>query len=106
MDNLTIAARAVLELAAREAAARCTRVDAIHLLLALVREPNGGAARIFRELGVSAAPILREVEPLAWLEPSRDAPGDRTFGPRAVRALDLAAEEGLAGNHELVDTDH
>jgi|SRR4051812_17130998 ATP-dependent Clp protease ATP-binding subunit ClpA len=58
-------ARACLERSLREAVRRGDRhLGVEHLLLSLLGEPDGGAARTLEALGVSATQLRRELEPL------------------------------------------
>lgn len=78
-----------------------------HLLLGLIREEEGLAARILERLGVEIGPvreaILREYPPVG---PSSN-PGEQIpFTPRGKRVLELALREALSLGHNYVGTEH
>lgn len=63
--GVTPFARACLERSLREAVRRGDRhLGVEHLLLALLGEPDGGAAQTLEELGVSPTQLRRELEPV------------------------------------------
>ena len=76
-----------------------------HLLLGLLREGEGIAARSLQALGVNADKVRKEVEKIV-------APGKPGFGeeigltPRAKKVLELAQEEGRRQGVSYVGTEH
>jgi hypothetical protein len=102
-ENLTPAAQRVLELAQLEAES-WARVEPIHVLLALLREPSGGARLVFRELRVPAETLYRQVAGIADREPTVSA-SEGLVSVGVVRVFELAAAEAREGGYEDVDTD-
>jgi ATP-dependent Clp protease ATP-binding subunit ClpA len=100
------ARRAVIELAQDEVR-RLTHnyVGTEHLLLGLLREEQGGAARALGELGIELGPVRERVRRIVGVG---DEPifGDVPFTPRARKVLALAREEATALNHVSVGTEH
>jgi ATP-dependent Clp protease ATP-binding subunit ClpC len=103
-ERFTAPARQVVVLAADEA--RDLRHDYIgpeHLVLGLIREQDGLAARTLDELGVTAAAVRAQLEAVAG-EPRET--GQMPFQPPAKRALDAAVEQADAMKHRWVGTEH
>src|SRR6476469_7325256 len=99
LENLTVAAQKVIKLAREEAAAAGTdRVQAPHLLLALVAEVNGGVSHVLRSTGVRIEKLRREARAFAV---RRDVPlaGSVELGAGAREALALAVEEAKGACH-------
>ena len=100
------ARQAAIELAQEEARSlNHNYVGAEHLLLGLLREEQGGAARALKELGIELNAVREEVRRIVGLG---DNPvfGDIPFTPRARKVLALAREEATALNHVSVGTEH
>ncbi|MGI6574283.1 MAG: ATP-dependent Clp protease ATP-binding subunit [bacterium] len=76
-----------------------------HILLGLIREGTGVAAKVLTELGLDAEKIRKEVEQII-------GPGNGTiaeeisFTPRAKRVIELAIDEGRRLGHNYVGTEH
>ena len=76
-----------------------------HLLLGLLREEEGIAARVLTSLGISLEDVRAEVAQLVG--PGDDiATGQVPFTPRAKEVLELALEEGLSLGHNYIGTEH
>jgi ATP-dependent Clp protease ATP-binding subunit ClpA len=76
-----------------------------HLLLGLLGEPDGLAARALRGFGVSADGARRAVTAVigtGTAEPSGHIP----FTPRAKKTLELALREALQLHHNYIGTEH
>lgn len=76
-----------------------------HLLLGLIREQEGIAARALKQLGVSYEEFLEQVEDTV----NRESPAPTThipFTPRAKRVLELALRETLQLGHNFISTEH
>lgn len=76
-----------------------------HLLLGLIREQEGIAARALMQLGVSYEEFLEQVEDTV----NRENPAPMThipFTPRAKRVLELALRETLQLGHNFISTEH
>jgi len=85
-----------------------------HLLLGLVREGDGVAARVLERLGVSPGRVRNEIHRLLGLPEGRvvgQSLGQPSFSPKAKRVLELAMDEAKELNPKLglphyVDTEH
>ena len=85
-----------------------------HLLLGLVREGEGVAARVLERLGVSIGRVRHEVQRMLGLPEGRMSPSvpmPMTLSPKAKRVLELALEEARELNPRLglpnyIDTEH
>ncbi|MEU4574204.1 Clp protease N-terminal domain-containing protein [Nonomuraea sp. NPDC023979] len=103
-ERFTESSRQVVVLAREEA--RAMRHGAIgtgHLLLGLVREGEGPAARVLAECGVSLEGVRACVEAE---EPRRDPAGHAPFTARAKRVLELSLREALGRRHDFIGTGH
>lgn len=76
-----------------------------HLLLGLVREGSGIAARALQNMGVDLNKVRQEVERII---PKGDKPVIQgiSYTPRAKRVVELAIEEGQNLGHNYVGTEH
>jgi ATP-dependent Clp protease ATP-binding subunit ClpC len=76
-----------------------------HLLLGLLREHEGLAARVLEELDVTVEGARAQVVRLVG---SGEAPtsGQLPFTPRAAKVLELALREVLALGHDNIRTEH
>jgi ATP-dependent Clp protease ATP-binding subunit ClpC len=76
-----------------------------HLLLGLVHEGDGYAARALRQLGVDETGVRAEVE--RRLGRSDDAPPSQIpFTARSKKALEMALREALQLGHNYIGTEH
>ncbi len=76
-----------------------------HLLLGLLREEDGVAARALGSLGVSLEAVRRDVE--AIIGRGEAVPkGHIPFTPRAKKVLELALREALQLGHNYIGTEH
>jgi ATP-dependent Clp protease ATP-binding subunit ClpC len=76
-----------------------------HVLLGLVREGEGFAARALAAMQISLVDIRREVE--AIIGKGQAAPqGHLPFTPRAKKVLELALREALQHGHNYIGTEH
>ena len=76
-----------------------------HLLLGLVREDAGGAARVLASLGVTLDPVReRVVEMLGRGEAV--GTGQLVFTPRVKKVLELALRESVAMRRPGIGTEH
>ena len=100
------ARQAAMELAQDEARSlNHNYVGTEHLLLGLLREEQGGAARALHALRIPLEAVRVRVRQIVGLG---DDPvfGDVPFTPRMRRVLALAREEATALNHVSVGTEH
>ena len=93
LDRFTKRARRVLTLAQEEALRlNHNYIGTEHLLLGLVREENGVAVKVLRELGVEPVQIIRAVERTVG-RGERPPFGKPTLAPRTKRVIELAVDE-------------
>ncbi len=105
-DRFTKRARRVLALAQEEAVRmRHSYIGTEHLLLGLVKEENGVAVKVLRELGVEPEQIIRAVERTVGFGERRPM-GKPTLAPRTKRVIELAVEEARLMGHHYIGTEH
>jgi hypothetical protein len=76
-----------------------------HLLLALFDEPEAIAARVLRDLNVTADKTRTAIVGIVPAG-TAEVTGDPPFTPRAVRALELALSTALELGHNYIGTEH
>jgi ATP-dependent Clp protease ATP-binding subunit ClpC len=76
-----------------------------HILLGLVREGSGIAARALQNLGVELSRVRSEVEKIAGKGEKIQVQGI-SYTPRAKKVIELAIEEGQNLGHNYVGTEH
>ncbi|MFQ5593020.1 MAG: ATP-dependent Clp protease ATP-binding subunit [Anaerolineae bacterium] len=106
-DRFTERARKVLILAQEEAKRlHHNYIGTEHLLLGLVKEGSGVAARVLRDLGVDSFQIRRIIE--ETVGQGRRSSLGRTTGltPRTKRVIELAVEEARRMGHHYIGTEH
>ena len=105
-DRFTDRARRAIVLAQEEA--RTLNHDYIgteHLLLGLIHEGEGVAAKALESLGISLAAVRQQIEEI--IGQGQQAPsGHIPFTPRANKVLELADRETRALGHAYVGTEH
>jgi ATP-dependent Clp protease ATP-binding subunit ClpC len=104
-ERFTEGSRKVVELAQEEAGALGhDHIGTEHLLLGLIREPDGVAGRVLAGLGVKVDDVrgrVAEVRP-----PARAIAGRMPFTPRSKHVLELASHEALEHGHAHLATEH
>jgi ATP-dependent Clp protease ATP-binding subunit ClpC len=107
-ERFTERARQVVVLAQDEARRlRHGSIGTEHLLLGLVREEEGLAARALAALGVTADEVREQVSRIVGLgDASTAAAGQIPFTPRAKKVLELALRESLTLGHNFIGTEH
>jgi len=102
---LTERARRALRLAQEQALRRGTNVGTEHILLGLLQEGEGIAARALEALGVNLPQVSEEVERL--LDRSgAEHPTQLSYTPRAKRVLEFAVAEAGESGQNYVGTEH
>jgi hypothetical protein len=97
------------EVAARQLAIKHRNEQVLpeHVVLGMLHEPEGMAARAIAALGVSAEAareaLVAALPPAAAGEQVRD---DVRFGPRSKHVLKLALHEALSLGHNYIGTEH
>jgi ATP-dependent Clp protease ATP-binding subunit ClpA len=105
-DKLTDRARRVLQLAHEEAQRlNHNYIGTEHLLLGLVREGQGVAAKVLGDLGVKLDDVRSAVE-LTIGRGAQTVAGDIGLTPRAKRAIELSVDEARRLNHHYIGTEH
>jgi hypothetical protein len=105
-ERFTDRARRVVVLAQEEARLlNHHQIGTEHLLLGLVHEGDGVAARALESLGVSLEAVRARVEEVVGRGDS--PPGEQIpFTPRAKKVLELSLREALALSHNYIGTEH
>jgi ATP-dependent Clp protease ATP-binding subunit ClpA len=105
-ERFTDRARRVMVLAQEEA--RMLNHDYIgteHILLGLIHEGEGVAAKVLESLGISLTAVRQQV--LEIIGPGQEAPsGHIPFTPRAKKVLELTQREARALGHDYIGTEH
>ncbi len=105
-DKFTERAKKVLVLAQEEAQRfNHTYIGTEHLLLGLVREGEGIAAKVLSNLGVELQKVRSAVEFIIG-RGDRMVIGDISLTPRAKKVIELAVEEARRLNHNYIGTEH
>lgn len=105
MERLTQRARRVLSLAHHEAERlRHNYIGTEHLLLGLIREEGGVAARVLRELGLEAPRVEEIVERLTGS--GQHEGGKIDLSPGTQQVLEYAFEEARRLGNHYVSTEH
>jgi ATP-dependent Clp protease ATP-binding subunit ClpC len=105
-DRFTKRARRVLTLAQEEAQRlNHNYIGTEHLLLGLVREQNGVAVRVLRDLGVDPKQIRERVERTVG-RGQRAMYGKLSLTPRTKRVIELAVDEARRLGHHYIGSDH
>lgn len=105
-ERFTERAREVVVLASEEARLlRHGYIGTEHLLLGLIREEEGIAARVLESHGVGLEEARERVSKIVG-QGDASAGGQMPFTPRTTKILDLALREALAMNHNYIGTEH
>ena len=76
-----------------------------HILLGLIHEGDGGAARSLESLGISLDAVRQQVEEI--IGRGQQAPSEHIpFTPRAKKVLELSLREALQLGHGYIGTEH
>ena len=99
-------ARRVLSLAQEEAQRfNHTYIGTEHVLLGLVRETDGVAAKVLTNLGVELPKVRSAVEFIIG-RGERASTGEIGLTPRAKKVIELAVDEARRLNHNYIGTEH
>ena len=105
-DKFTERARRVLTLAQEEAQRfNHNYIGTEHLLLGLVREGDGVAAKVLSNLGVELTKVRSAVEFIIG-RGDRAAVGEIGLTPRAKKVIELAVDEARRLSHHYIGTEH
>lgn len=105
-ERFTDRARRVVVLAQEESQRLSHNyIGSEHLLLGLLAEREGVAARALESLNVTLTAAREQVEEI--IGPGQQTPrGHIPFTPRAKKILELALREALTMGSEVIDTEH
>src|SRR6202048_3973124 len=105
-DKFTERARKVLTLAQEEATRfNHNYIGTEHLLLGLVREGEGVAAKVLSNLGVELNRVRSAVEFIIG-RGDRPTGGEIGLTPRAKKVIELAVDEARRLGHHYIGTEH
>ena len=104
-DRFTKRARQSLSMA-QEEARRMNHgyIGTEHLFLGLLREEEGIASRVLRDLGLSLSQARRAVERMVGRGPR--APGSLQLADQTKRVIELAVDEAKRLGHQYIGTEH
>ena len=105
-ERFTDRARRVVVLAQEEARMlNHNYIGTEHILLGLIREGEGVAAKALESLGISLEAVRQQVEEI--IGQGQQAPsGHIPFTPRAKKVLELSLREALQLGHNYIGTEH
>ena len=105
-ERFTDRARRVIVLAQEEARMlNHNYIGTEHILLGLLREGEGVAAKALESLGISLDAVRQQVEEI--IGQGQEAPsGHIPFTPRAKKVLELSLRESLQLGHNYIGTEH
>jgi len=105
-ERFTDRARRVVVLAQEEARVlHHNYIGTEHILLGLLREREGVAARVLERIGISAEAVREKVASI--IGEGGDVPtGHIPFTPRAKKVLELSLREALQLGHNYIGTEH
>jgi len=76
-----------------------------HILIGLIKEEEGVASRVLRQLGVNTDKVAEEVERLVGKGEYQQV-GEIAFTPRAKKVLELASQEASQLKNNYIGTEH
>ena len=106
LDRFTRRARQSLTLAQEEAQRlNHNYIGTEHILLGLIHEGEGVAAKALESMGISLESVRQQVEEI--IGQGQQAPsGHIPFTPRAKKVLELSLREALQLGHNYIGTEH
>ena len=106
LDRFSKRARKVLTMAQEEAQRlNHNYIGTEHLLLGLVKEDQGVAVKVLRELGVEPMQVVKAIE-RAVGKGDRPPYGKPTLAPRTKRVIELSVDEARLMGHQYIGTEH
>jgi len=106
-ERFTERARQVVVLAQEEARTlRHAYIGTEHILLGLLREQEGLAARVLESLGVTLERVRELVAAIVGAGEGEVSSGQIPFTPRAKKILEMALREALSLGHNYIGTEH
>src|SRR5215831_17779700 len=105
-ERFTDRARRVVVLAQEEARMlNRNYIGTEHILLGLIREGEGVAAKALESLGISLEAVREQVEEIIG-QGQQAGPAHIPFTPRAKKVLELSKREALHLGHHYIGTEH
>src|SRR4249920_2019042 len=105
-ERFTDRARRVVVLAQEEARALDHNyIGTEHILLGLIHEGQGVAARALESLGISLDAVRQQVEEIIG-RGQQTPPGQIPYTPRAKKVLELSLRESLQLGQNYIGTEH
>jgi hypothetical protein len=106
-ERFTGRTRQVVVMAQDEARAlKHSSIGTEHILLGLLSEEEGFAARLLAKLGVTLAETRQRAAAMTSQGDAAVVSGQIPFTPRARKALELALREALSLGHNYIGTEH
>jgi ATP-dependent Clp protease ATP-binding subunit ClpC len=106
-ERFTERARQVVVLAQDEARTfKHNYIGTEHILLGLLREQAGLAARVLDSLDITVEEVRSQVARIVGQGTDDVTPGQIPFTPRAKKVLELALREALSLGHNHIGTEH
>jgi len=106
-ERFTDRARRVVVLAQEEARLLGHNyIGTEHILLGLIHENEGVAAKVLERLGISLQAVREKVEAIIGEGDSGPPEGHIPFTPRAKKVLELSLREALQLGHNYIGTEH
>jgi ATP-dependent Clp protease ATP-binding subunit ClpC len=106
-ERFTERAKQVVVLAQNEARAlKHNYIGTEHILLGLLREEEGLAARVLDSLDITVEEVREQVKRLVGQGDQETITGQIPFTPRAKKVLELALREALSLGHNYIGTEH
>jgi ATP-dependent Clp protease ATP-binding subunit ClpC len=106
-ERFTERARQVVVLAQDEARAlKHNYIGTEHILLGLLREEEGLAARVLESLDVTVEEVRAQVARIIGPGDEPIVSGQIPFTPRAKKVLELSLREALSLKHNYIGTEH
>ncbi len=106
-EKFTDKARHVLVLAQEEARSLFQpHVGSEHLLLGLLKEPEGMAAQALERLGVEYGKTFDQVKSMSNIDETVDVSGHLSFTPRVKRILEASLREAMQMGQSYISTEH
>jgi len=106
-ERFTDQARRIVVLAQEEAGMlNHDYIGTEHLLLALIREGTGTAARALASVGITEEAARQQVEEITGRGQQDVRRGHIPFTPRAKKALELSLREAIALGSNFIGTEH
>jgi len=106
-ERFTDRARRVVVLAQEEARLLGHNyIGTEHILLGLIHEHDGVAAKVLERLGISLEAVRERVEAIIGVGGDDVPTGHIPFTPRAKKVLELSLREALQLSHNYIGTEH